>query len=501
MSNKPNILIILTDQHAAHLTGCYGNSIVRTPNLDRLAQEGSLFTRCYTASPVCVPARMSFMTSRLPSSNQVYNNIHILSSAIPCWTHVLGAAGYETCLAGRMHFVGPDQRHGFMRRVYGEWHARYPGTPENGEPRFNFFPPSTQTSGRSSLEYSGTGTTSYQWFDNRVTEAACSYLSEKKGSKKPFALVAGYLLPHCPYIAPPDLFSYYFKRINLPVSEANMPRGISKTRKRLGIADWAQYEAAAKTSLAAYYALCEYMDRQTGILLSALEKNGLSENTLVIYTSDHGDMAAEHGLFWKSVFYEEAVKVPLIMRQPDVIPAGRVNHNLCSLLDIGPSVIEACEVIDKRPSLDGISFWPSACGKTKEPARKECFSEIVERCPRQNKSTLQVPACMLIEGNYKIWVEYEHGQETDRALFNLHDDPREKNNLSGKGLDEEKILYDKIMQKWNPGQAARISSELEQSFYLLAAFGEKAGFANEDLIENPPAVLEADFKKNDENDL
>ena len=130
----PNILVIISDQHSRHFLGCCGNEVVRTPNIDRLASEGMLFTNAYCPSPLCVPSRMSFMTSRTPSRNRCWDNSHVLSSGIPTWAHALGAAGYETALIGRMHFVGPDQRHGFEKRPLGEFSARHPGAPLAGGP-------------------------------------------------------------------------------------------------------------------------------------------------------------------------------------------------------------------------------------------------------------------------------------------------------------------------------------------------------------------------------
>ena len=181
---RPNILVIMTDQHSKHVLGCYGNPVVRTPNLDRLAADGMLFTSAYCPGPLCVPSRMSFMTCRAPSQNRVWDNAHILSSGLPTWAHSLGAAQYETSLIGRMHFIGPDQRHGFENRPIGEYHARHPGTPETGGPRWTRFPASTSGQRRVSVELAGTGTTTYQWADAQITERAVEYL-RRQGSPKP----------------------------------------------------------------------------------------------------------------------------------------------------------------------------------------------------------------------------------------------------------------------------------------------------------------------------
>ena len=133
MPSPPNVLLLISDQHSKHHLGCYGDALVRTPHLDRLASEGMRFDAAYTASPVCVPARMSFMSCRRPSANRVWTNHHLLHSGTPTWAHSLGAAGVDTALIGRMHFNGPDQRHGFSERPLGEYGAIHPGAPRKGK--------------------------------------------------------------------------------------------------------------------------------------------------------------------------------------------------------------------------------------------------------------------------------------------------------------------------------------------------------------------------------
>ena len=165
--DRPNILFILSDQHSKFHLGCYGDPLVRTPHLDRLASEGMRFANAYTPSPLSAPARMAFMTGRRPSANQVWGNDHILNSALPTWAHTLGAAGYETALLGRMHFVGPDQRHGFERRPIGEHTARHPGATQQGGPLFKNIPASTSGQTRECVEIAGYGRTTYQAFDDR----------------------------------------------------------------------------------------------------------------------------------------------------------------------------------------------------------------------------------------------------------------------------------------------------------------------------------------------
>lgn len=213
---RPNILIIMTDQHSPRQLGCYGDPLMRTPNLDRLAEQGMRFDNTYCPSPLCVPSRMSFMTGRLPSRTGMMLNQSILPSGIPTWAHHLAIAGYETSLIGRMHFEGPDQRHGFVNRPVGENSAKHPGASEQGGPRYTKLPRATAGQNRQVFEYAGCGPSFYQHQDRVVTDHACEYLRDHADADQPFAALVGYMLPHCPFVGPKDLFEYYFDKVKLP---------------------------------------------------------------------------------------------------------------------------------------------------------------------------------------------------------------------------------------------------------------------------------------------
>ncbi len=222
MQTSPNILVIMSDQHTATAMGCAGDPLIRTPNLDRLAVQGMRFSNAYCPSPLCVPSRMSFMTGRSPSRNRVWTNQATLSSTIPTWAHALSMAGYDTALLGRMHFVGPDQRHGFMERPIAEGTARHIGAPELGGPRYTRLSHATAGQSRISFEQAGRGNSFYQHYGSEVTDVACRFLNERSDNPRPFAAVTGYLLPHCPYIGPREAFDYYYERIDTHVASAGL---------------------------------------------------------------------------------------------------------------------------------------------------------------------------------------------------------------------------------------------------------------------------------------
>ena len=188
-----NILVLMSDQHSKRQLGCYGDDLARTPNLDRLASQGMLFENAYCAAPLCVPSRMAFMTSRYPAASRVWTNEHILSSGIPTWAHAMSIAGYETALIGRMHFLGPDQRHGFEKRPIGEYWARYLGTPPEGGPMFTAIPQGSAAQVLDNVKMAGVGVTTYHAFDELVTAKLLGYLDEKAdgAQQRPFARLSG----------------------------------------------------------------------------------------------------------------------------------------------------------------------------------------------------------------------------------------------------------------------------------------------------------------------
>ncbi len=467
MSKKPNLLFIMSDQHSKFHLGCYGDRLVRTPHLDRLASEGMSFTNAYTAAPLCVPSRMSFMTGRRPSANQVWTNDHILNSALPTWAHALGALDYETALIGRMHFIGPDQRHGFEHRPLGEYGANYPGAPKKGGPILKKIP-GTLGQTRACVETAGYGRTTYQDFDDKVARAACAYLEEKaQKSERPFAAVAGFVLPHCPFFAPRKLYQYYYERVDVPLPSARErqwePPAITNFKKRRRLDQPLPMERI-KVARAAYFGLCEYLDSKVGMILDKMDETGLRENTLVIYCSDHGEMAGEHGCWWKSNFYEGSVGVPLIARLPGVVPAEVQNPALCSLLDLAPTAVELAGGVS-LPAADGHSLWRELQGERDGDRADSTFSEL-------STSHGDPPSRMVRKGPWKL---YKCHDDTPPALFNLEEDPEELNDL---GTDPahgpvRRSLLDRLYADWNPAHVAHRSAELTRDMQVLSKWGQR----------------------------
>ena len=202
MPRPPNFLVIVSDQHAQRVAGCYGDAAAPTPNLDRLAADGVAFDNAYCQSPICVPSRMSLMTGLHPFRQQCWTNDDMLPSDVPTWAHRLGAAGYRTALIGRMHFIGPDQLHGFAEREIGDHSSNWPGSEgfDHGVLKGTAGPTVT------SVEMSGAGCNAYDLKDRDTAAAAVSWLRRRgqRAAREPFLLTVGFMLPHPPYVCDPE---------------------------------------------------------------------------------------------------------------------------------------------------------------------------------------------------------------------------------------------------------------------------------------------------------
>jgi choline-sulfatase len=419
------------------------------------------------------------LTARTPSENRCWKNQHILNSAAPTWTHAMGAAGYETALIGRMHFVGPDQRHGFMRRPLGEYSATYPGVDRRGGPLLSGKLRGTSGQTRRAVERAGWGRTTYQAFDEMVTQATCSYLEEKAREGRAFAAVAGFVLPHCPFVAPKELFDYYFDKVNVPLQSAEErvrePAAVSKYKLLRGLVEPLS-EHQIRVARAAYFGLCEYYDSLLGRVLAGLEETGLAQNTLVIYTSDHGEMAGEHGCWWKSNYYEGSVGVPLIARLPGRVPAGATQKVVCNLMDLGPTVLDMVDA-PPMPRIAGRSIWPHLRGDPDAPDYRETFSEHFG-------GRDMTPSRMIRHNEWKL---YHYHDDRPPVLYNLDDDPGEEQDLA---LDPRydavmRALMARLYEGWDPTAILRESARLDEDLRLLTSWGRKTQLIHEDQLIVP----------------
>ena len=461
---RPNILFIMSDQHTQRVMGCYGDDVVATPNLDRLANRGVTFDNAYTPSPLCVPARMSFMTGLYPCRQSCWTNSDMLPSDRPTIAHSLGAAGYQPALVGRLHSIGPDQLRGYVRREVGDHSTNWVG----GVPHSLGVLNKTNDPYRVSLDKSGAGQSSYECHDYDVTDGTLRVLDEiaearKGGDSEPFALSVGYLMPHQPFVARKEYFDRYEGRVGLPdIPEVdNEHPYLAEWREFTGITDVP--DETAIRARTAYYALVEEMDAMIGRILDKLEDLGLAENTLIVYTSDHGDQLGERGLWWKQTFYDESAKIPLIMSWPGTLPQGERRAQVVNLIDLAATLLDAANA-PPMPDAEARSFLNVAHDDTR-PWINETFSEYCT--DGMAPWTLPTPTRQRMIRTDRWKLNYYDGYRPQ--LFDMLNDPGETRDLA---LDPEYAdlrdgLIARILVDWNPDELAlEIAEKIERKELL-----------------------------------
>lgn len=448
MTDKPNILYILSDQHAACVAGCYGDAIVRTPNLDRLAARGVRFDNAYTPSPICLPARMSLLTGRYPYRQDVWTNSDSLASDIPTFAHAQGAAGYAPTLIGRMHSLGPDQLHGYAHREVGDHMTDWLG---GGDYTMGILD-KCQRPFRDALVKSGPGGMSYEVLDKEVTDRALAFLdrhaaARAKGETHPFSMSLGYMLPHQPYVGDPDLFAYYHDKVSaprLPRNENQEPAYLAWWRKQTGMNDMTAAEQ--RRAKAAYYALVETMDREIGKVLARLDALGLTDETMIVYASDHGEQLGERDLWFKQTFYEHSVRVPLILSWPGRLPESQSRSHVVNLVDLTATLVDVAGHAP-LPDTDGVSLL----GIAADPGavwRNETYSEYCTDGLKAWSGGKKILTRMVRKDGFKF--NYFHNDK--HQLFDLQADPDETTNLAGDPgyRDVQAALEARVLSGWDP---------------------------------------------------
>ena len=437
---KYNLLYIHSDQHTPYVTGCYGDKYVKTPNLDKLAANGVMFKNTYCPSPICTPSRMSMLTGRHPYRNDCWTNYHALDTGVPTFAHSMGAAGYKPVLFGRMHSIGPDQLRGYSERYVGDHCSNFTESSDVDHGQL------TGTTGpnRISLQKSGRGQNAYQVHDEDVISATLDYINDlgtkrKDGDTSPFNLSVGLMLPHQPFVARKEDYDYYEDILPEPsVTDEfsdDLHPYIKEWRERSNIKEVPADEV--KRTRAAYYALTTALDRMIGQLFDALEENGLMENTVIVYSSDHGEQIGEHSLWWKQTFYEYAVKVPCIISCPGLVPEGKKYDEVISSLDLNATMLDllGCPAL---PYSDGRSLVPLM----KEEKAWENFT-FSEYCTDDGYAFR-----MIRRDNFKL--NYYHGWPVQ--LFDLDNDPMEEKDLANDPdfADIKHALTKELLDGWNP---------------------------------------------------
>jgi choline-sulfatase len=459
---RPNVIVIMTDEHAPQFSSVYGNMGITTPNLNRLASNGITFENAYCPAPLCVPSRMSFMTGLYPHKNDIFDNGCSLPSDQITWAHIFRQNGYDVVLDGRMHFIGKDQMHGFSSRPVPE------RSHTNMTLEHSYDDGLIDSQSENRIRESGEGDSVVVNYDRKVTAAAKDFLKERSRDKSnnPFALCIGYIAPHFPLICPHEFFSlYYPDRVSPPQIPIQPPEKIHQVDTMLRHYFSLNREYSEEEILkarAAYYGLVTFIDDEIGKVLDEVKANGFNQNTIIVYVSDHGEMLGEHGLWWKCSFYEHSVRIPFILS----LPGGhqkdiRIKENV-SLLDCMPTLFELCGLSD-IPTGDGeslVSHIYNSANKRNKPVLSEYLGHgIIE------------PTRMLRFKNYKYIYVHNHSSQ----LFDLESDPQEMENLAGRKTvhDIEKIMSDSILADWEPEELKQrvIASQRRRKYILSAESG------------------------------
>lgn len=417
---QPDILIFMSDQHAAYYTG-YESGLVDTPVLDSIARNGTTFTNTYASCPLCVPSRMSFLSGKLPSTTGILTNNDTLPDLTPTFLHPLVAAGYETVLIGRMHFLGQDKRHGFLRREAGDitpvtWTRPH----EKLAKAHGAFAPTFLWSG--ALETMGGGESPVTYYDRYVIDRALNYLSQEHD--KPQCIVVGTYGPHFPYAAPAILYQKYKERVKLPKTFGQTPEYMNFfLRERQLQAS----EEQCRQAMAAYLALIELADSQIGQVRRAFADYTAhaGHDAVFCYLSDHGDTVGERNIFGKNTFFENSVRVPFLMEGTNLPKNRQVNENV-SLMDIGPTLCELAGTTFQG-GVDGISLMEHLQPEEKESGDRIIVSQLWESTLPWKKNKQTTCAIMLKKRNFKF-ISY-YGYEEQDMLFDVINDPQETNNL------------------------------------------------------------------------
>ncbi|MEW5422829.1 choline-sulfatase [Amorphus sp. 3PC139-8] len=421
MQRKPNVLILMVDQLAGTLFPDGPADFLHTPNLRALAARSARFANTYTASPLCAPGRASFMSGQLPRRTRVYDNAAEFASDVPTFAHHLRLAGYQTTLSGKMHFVGPDQLHGFEERLTTDvYPADFGWTPDYRKPgeRIDWW-----YHNMGSVTGAGVGEISNQLeYDDEVAYEAIRKVYDlgRRGDDRPWLLTVSFTHPHDPYVARKKFWDLYEDCAHLdPVVPAFAYDDQDAHSKRIFDAnDWRNFEITAediRNSRRAYFANISYLDDKIGQILEALEGTDQAEDTIILFVSDHGDMLGERGLWFKMSFYEGSSRVPLMVAAPG-LPAGRI-ETPASTLDVAPTLADlvGIDLGEVTPWTDGESLVPVANGAERGPVRIEYAAEASI-----------APLVALREGRFK----FIHCEIDPPLLYDLEADPHELTNLA-----------------------------------------------------------------------
>tara|TARA_Y100000590_G_scaffold364139_1_gene422258 strand:+ start:18047 stop:19477 length:1431 start_codon:yes stop_codon:yes gene_type:complete len=420
-----NILFIMADEHNSNCINGLGNKFIRTPNIDCLLQEGTLFNSAYTPSPLCVPARASLATGQHVHKAKYWDGAHAYDGKIKSWAHVLRDIGINVTSIGKLHYRDREVDTGFSESIE-PMHLKDGLGDLFGLLRENM--PPKDACKRLSEEL-GRGDCEYLEYDRIITNNALDWLGDRQLDNKPWVLFVSFVSPHYPLIAPPEFYDIY-DNIDLPfekylsMAPSDLHSWVRGIRESWPYDDYMD-EDKRKIAVQAYYGMCSFMDSNVGKILTKLTQIGMRENTTIIYASDHGESLGNRGLWGKMTMYEDSASIPLVISghkfQPNTICKKPV-----SLLDIYPTIFDILEI-------DHVSLHEDIDGESLLDITSSSYNKSRSVISEYHGAGSYGGAFMLRKGEYKYIYYVGHKAE----LFNIEEDPEEKMNL----IEKEDFKY------------------------------------------------------------
>jgi choline-sulfatase len=417
MTKPPNILFLMSDEHRPDVAGYEGNPLIRTPVLDELARTGVIFRNAYTPSPICVPARQCMMAGQLPKTCNCEGWID-LAPGYMTFARLFAQHAYATVACGKLHHVGADQMQGWTHRIGSEMQVApnyIAGRHHEAFARYLRLFADYKWSDAKEVKRAGIGRGPNIIQDEYTVQGALNFVEnyfnspfyDREQPNRPLLLKVSLLQPHYPYYTSPDLFGYYLNRVQ-PFLEAEVfdHPFLSQRQVRPGV-DTSERELRRAT--AAYYGMIETIDQHYGRIIKALEHAGQDlDDWIIIYTSDHGEMLGEHGIWEKQKFFEASVRVPLIIRWPRGFRGGRVAHENVNLCDLFATLCDLTG-LPTPPGLDSRSLTPLLHGESGQ-------------WPNETISQFRDTNVMIKQDHLKY--QY-YGPDMPEVLFDLARDPQE----------------------------------------------------------------------------
>lgn len=450
MAKSPNILFIMADQLAAAALPCYGHPVVRAPFLSALAGESAVFDNAYCNFPICAPSRASMHTGRFAHAIDCFDNASTFSMEAPTLPHYLRDRGYSATLCGKMHFVGADQLHGYERRLTTDIYPSNFAMATDWSGGREYRP--TNLTMAPVIESGSCVRTMQMDYDDEVAHCGVQeiYNLARYADGRPFFLTVSFTQPHSPFVISEEYWNRYSPdEIDMPAAPDIPPEERDLLSRNLyychGRHLFTVTEQHIRSARRGYYGMISYIDDKVGLLLAALRQTGLADNTIIVFTADHGEMLGERGMWYKQHFFEWSARVPLLVRLPGAPAPRRVDRNV-SLVDLLPTLLDLTGGQPQlRAPVDGSSLaallhgddsgWPDTA--------------IAEYSADGSTG----PSRMVRKGRWK----YMTLEGEEQLLFDLEEDALEQRNLAGEAACQKTVSELSALARdgWNTDEVRR----------------------------------------------